>query len=54
MANLRDAVGHLEVEMISRTLGETNWNKSKAARILGLSRLGLQKKIDRYGIDRRR
>ena len=37
-----------------RTLADANWNKSRAARILGLSRLGLQKKIDRYGIDRRR
>jgi DNA-binding NtrC family response regulator len=52
--NIREAVGSLETEMISRTLSDTNWNKSQAARILGLSRLGLQKKIDRYGLDRRR
>jgi len=54
MTNIREAVGRLETEIISRTLGETKWNKSQAARILGLSRLGLQKKIDRYGLDRRR
>ncbi len=53
MTNIREAVGRLETEIISRTLSETRWNKSQAARILGLSRLGLQKKIDRYGIDRR-
>jgi two-component system, NtrC family, response regulator HupR/HoxA len=53
-ASLRQAVGELEVGLISRTLADTNWNKSRAARALGLSRLGLQKKIDRYGIDRRR
>ncbi len=53
-ASLRQVVGELEVEMISQTLADANWNKSRAARILGLSRLGLQKKIDRYGIDRRR
>ena len=47
-------MGSLEIDMISQTLAETNWNKSQAARILGLSRLGLQKKIDRYGLDRRR
>ena len=51
---LREAVGELEAGLIARTLAETNWNKSHAARILGLSRLGLQKKMDRYGIDRRR
>lgn len=54
LSNIKEAVGNLETAMISRTLGETNWNKSQAARILGLSRLGLQKKIDRYGLDRRR
>jgi len=53
-ASLRQAVGELEVGLISQTLAGTNWNKSRAARALGLSRLGLQKKIDRYGIDRRR
>jgi DNA-binding NtrC family response regulator len=54
LSNIKEAVGKLETTMISRTLSETNWNKSQAARILGLSRLGLQKKIDRYGLDRRR
>lgn len=54
MRSLREAVGSLETEMISQTLSDTNWNKSQAARILGLSRLGLQKKIDRYSLDRRR
>ncbi|HEY5998337.1 MAG TPA: sigma 54-interacting transcriptional regulator [bacterium] len=53
-APLRRAVGDLEVTLIEQALSETNWNKSRAARTLGLSRLGLQKKIDRYGIDRRR
>lgn len=52
--DLRQAVGELEAGLIARTLAETNWNKSRAARVLGLSRLGLQKKIDRYAIDRRR
>jgi DNA-binding NtrC family response regulator len=52
--DLRAVVGEVESELIGRTLAETNWNKSRAARLLGLSRLGLQKKIDRYGIDRRR
>jgi two-component system response regulator HupR/HoxA len=51
---LRQAVSELEVSLISQALADTNWNKSRAARALGLSRLGLQKKIDRYEIDRRR
>ena len=53
LTNIRHAVGKLETDLISKTLSDTNWNKSQAARILGLSRLGLQKKIDRYGLDRR-
>ena len=53
-AQLRRAVGDLEVTLIDQALADSNWNKSQAARTLGLSRLGLQKKIDRYGIDRRR
>jgi DNA-binding NtrC family response regulator len=53
-SDLRTVIGEVEVELITRTLGETGWNKSRAARLLGLSRLGLQKKMDRYGIDRRR
>jgi DNA-binding NtrC family response regulator len=53
-AQLRAAVGELEISLISQALADSNWNKSRAARALGLSRLGLQKKIDRYEIDRRR
>lgn len=53
-APLRRAVGDLEVSLIEQALANSNWNKSRAARALGLSRLGLQKKIDRYGVDRRR
>jgi DNA-binding NtrC family response regulator len=53
-AQLRRAVGDLEIALIDQALTDSNWNKSQAARTLGLSRLGLQKKIDRYGIDRRR
>jgi two-component system response regulator HupR/HoxA len=51
-APLAHAVGHLEENMLKRTLAQTNWNKSHAARRLGLSRQGLLKKIKRYGIQR--
>jgi transcriptional regulator with GAF, ATPase, and Fis domain len=49
---LASAVGHLEENLLKRTLAQTNWNKSHAARKLGLSRQGLLKKIKRYGIER--
>ncbi|MCI0451656.1 MAG: sigma-54 dependent transcriptional regulator [Candidatus Latescibacteria bacterium] len=51
-APLASAVGHLEESLLKKTLAQTNWNKSHAARRLGLSRQGLLKKIKRYGIAR--
>ena len=43
-------VEELEKQEIRRALGETQGNKSAAAKILGLSRLGLRKKMERFGI----
>ena len=51
---LAHAVSHLEENLLKRALAQTNWNKSKSARRLGLSRQGLLKKIKRYGIERER
>jgi two-component system response regulator HupR/HoxA len=34
------------------TLVRCRWNKSKAADELGLSRMGLRAKLERYGIER--
>jgi transcriptional regulator with PAS, ATPase and Fis domain len=51
-APLSRAVSHLEVSLLTKALIQTNWNKSKTARRLGLSRQGLLKKIKRYGINR--
>ena len=51
-APLASAVNHLEVNLLKKALVQTNWNKSRAARRLGLSRQGLLKKIKRYGIAR--
>ena len=51
-APLAAAISHLEQSRLCRTLLQTNWNKSKSARRLGLSRQGLLKKIERYGISR--
>ena len=53
-APLSHAVSHLEENLLKKTLAQTNWNKSKTARQLGLSRQGLLKKMKRYGIERHR
>ena len=47
---LREALAHLEREMIAAALQEFHGNKSRAAQALGVSRLGLQHKIDRLGL----
>jgi two-component system response regulator HupR/HoxA len=36
--------------VILDTLRRTDGNKTRAAALLGLSRLGLRKKIERYGL----
>jgi len=51
-APLSHAVSHLEANLLKKALIQSNWNKSKTARHLGLSRQGLLKKIKRYGISR--
>ncbi|MHC4599956.1 MAG: sigma 54-interacting transcriptional regulator, partial [Planctomycetota bacterium] len=48
---LKEVVEEVERKMILETLAQTKWNKTKAAEILGLSRLGLRKKIERYGLE---
>jgi two-component system response regulator HupR/HoxA len=40
----------LEEQRLRETLERTRWNKSRAARSLGLSRQGLLKKLRRYGL----
>ena len=47
---LDPAVERLEKGLIHAALEQSHGNKSQAARLLGLSRQGLLKKIDRYGI----
>jgi Nif-specific regulatory protein len=48
---LRDAIERIERQMVTRALRDTNGNRSKAARILGLTRQGLINKINRYQIE---
>jgi transcriptional regulator with GAF, ATPase, and Fis domain len=48
--SLKDVVENVEKRKILEAMDRTKGNKSKAAELLGLSRLGLRKKMERYGI----
>jgi two-component system response regulator HupR/HoxA len=48
---LKDRVDVIEARILRETLTRLKWNKSRAANELGLSRVGLRAKIDRYGIE---
>ncbi|MFA5121988.1 sigma-54-dependent transcriptional regulator [Zavarzinia sp.] len=47
---LKDRVEKLEAAILLETLLRFQWNKSRAAEELGLSRVGLRAKLERYGI----
>jgi transcriptional regulator with PAS, ATPase and Fis domain len=49
-ARLREAINDLEKQMIADALEKFHGNKSQMARGLGLSRLGLQRKMERLGL----
>jgi len=51
---LKDALEELERTMIKEGLKRTNWNKSRLAKELGISRAGLIMKVEKYGLDKRR
>jgi two-component system response regulator HupR/HoxA len=48
---LKDRIEMLESRIIRETLIRHRWNKSRAARELGLSRVGLRSKLERYGLE---
>ncbi len=48
---LKGLVEDLERRVLRGALLRHDWNKSRAAAELGLSRLGLRKKLERYGLD---
>ncbi len=48
---LKDRVEQLEARILRETLTRLRWNKSRAAEELGLSRVGLRAKLDRYGVE---
>lgn len=47
---LKDRVELIEMRILREVLTRHRWNKSRAAAELGLSRVGLRAKLDRYGI----
>ena len=49
---LEEAVTELETQMIVNALGRHDWNISRVARELGLTRRGLYLKLARYGIEK--
>jgi two-component system NtrC family response regulator len=48
--SLDEQVRHLEISLLMNALQQSQGNRSQAARALGLSRQGLLKKIERYGL----
>ncbi|MBK1703658.1 sigma-54-dependent transcriptional regulator [Halochromatium glycolicum] len=46
--SLKDRVEQLERQILCETLEQCGWNKSRAAQMLDLSRVGLNKKLERY------
>jgi two-component system response regulator HupR/HoxA len=50
---LKDKVQMLESRLVEQALLRNRWNHSRAARELGLSRVGLANKVKRYKLDRK-
>lgn len=48
---LKDIVEEVEKEVIRECLIKNEWNKNKTAKLLGISRAGLYKKIEEYRLD---
>ena len=48
---LKERMEQLEMHVLKEVMIRLRWNKSKAARELGLSRVGLRAKLVRYGLE---
>ena len=49
---LKERIEGIEARILREALIRHRWNKSRAARELGLSRVGLRSKLERYGLQR--
>ena len=49
-ATLKDRVEALEMTLLRDTLRRHGWNKTRVAEELGLSRVGLRSKLERYAL----
>ena len=49
--SLPNRVAELEIRLVKRALEEARGNKVRAARLLGITRQGLYKKLKRYHLD---
>jgi two-component system response regulator HupR/HoxA len=50
--SLKDRIEALEARIVREVLIRHRWNKSRAAKELGLSRVGLRNKLERYGLEK--
>ena len=48
---LKDRIEQLESRILKETLVRHRWNKTRAADELGISRVGLRSKLERYGLE---
>lgn len=51
--NLQERMDVMEASILKETLLRLRWNKTHAARELGLSRVGLRNKLDRLGLEKK-
>lgn len=49
-ADLSQVISKIEVEMLRRALEKTSWNKSEAARLLGIPEPTIRYKVKKYGL----
>ena len=49
--NLKDRIELLEAHILKETLVRHRWNKTRSAEELGLSRVGLRSKLERYALE---
>ncbi len=49
---LKERIEYFESRILRESLIRHRWNKSRAARDLGLSRVGLRSKLERYGLEK--